>query len=109
MQASSSRSSSLLSCSFSFPLCVSGITRRLALSSEMVDHERRRRAMKRRGSLGRADGSFVPSGDLRLRRLGVPSRGTVMGGDGEIRCEAGVGGGECRSCCCCLPCAAKAA
>ncbi|OVA18135.1 hypothetical protein BVC80_1835g549 [Macleaya cordata] len=37
-----------LHCSFGLPLCVSGITHRLAISYEIVDHELRRETMKKR-------------------------------------------------------------
>ncbi|KAK6936010.1 hypothetical protein RJ641_033040 [Dillenia turbinata] len=37
------------------PLCVSGITPRLNLSTEMADHDRRRRAMKRQRSEARGN------------------------------------------------------
>ncbi|KAI6669357.1 hypothetical protein NL676_004242 [Syzygium grande] len=53
-----------LNSSLGLPLCVSGITRAaLSLSQEMVDHDRRRRAMKRMRSRP-SQGSGEPAGDL---------------------------------------------
>ncbi|KAI3427684.1 uncharacterized protein J3R85_009254 [Psidium guajava] len=60
--------------SFGLPLCVSGITCPLSISHEMVDHDRRRRAMKRmrsrprrgpdRAEAATAPGSIREGGDL---------------------------------------------
>ncbi|TKY67255.1 hypothetical protein E2542_SST10147 [Spatholobus suberectus] len=41
------------------PLCLSGITNPLALSKEMADHDRRRKAMKRQRSANQEKGTHT--------------------------------------------------